>query len=133
MATHIVWVGLLMGGISIVTEAWAYETGHAHWQTMVFTVLCLSQMAHVLAIRSETESFFRQGALTNLPLFGAVFLTLGLQLATIYVPPLQSIFKTRTLSFPELITCLLLSSVVFWAVEIEKWYKRRNIQQNLLT
>ncbi len=133
MATHIVWVGLLMGGISILTEAWAYETGHAHWQTMVFTVLCLSQMAHVLAIRSETESFFTQGSLTNLPLFGAVFLTTVLQLATIYVPPLQSIFKTQALSFPELMTCLLLSSVVFWAVEIEKWYKRRNIQKNVRT
>ncbi len=129
MATHIIWVGLLMGGMSIFTQAWAYRTGHAHWQTMVFTVLCLSQMAHVLAIRSETESLFKLGARPNLPLLWSVVLTTGLQLATIYVPPLQVVFKTQALSLPELFACLALSSVVFWAVEIEKWCKRRGMRK----
>ncbi|MDQ7837929.1 MAG: cation-translocating P-type ATPase [Thermodesulfobacteriota bacterium] len=133
LGVHIIWVGLLMGFASIFTQAWSIRTGHAHWQTMVFTVLCLSQMGHVLAIRSETESIFKQGIFTNRPLLGAFLLTFGLQMATIYIPPLNGIFKTQALSFPELMACLLLSSVVFWAVEIEKWYKRRNIQQNLLT
>jgi len=45
---------------------------------MVFTVLCLSQMGHVLAIRSETESLFSQGLLSNRPLAGAFLLTLAL-------------------------------------------------------
>lgn len=133
LGIHIIWVGLLMGFASIFTQAWSIRTGHAHWQTMVFTVLCLSQMGHVLAIRSETESIFKQGIFTNRPLLGAFLLTLGLQLATVYVPPLHGIFKTQALSFPELIACLLLSSVVFCAVEIEKWYKRRNIQKNVRT
>ena len=44
MWQDIIWIGLLMGGVSIFTQAWAYHTGHAHWQTMVFTVLTLSQM-----------------------------------------------------------------------------------------
>ncbi len=52
---------------------------------MVFTVLCLSQLANVLAIRSERESLVAQGLLSNKPLLGAVILVFFLQLATAYV------------------------------------------------
>lgn len=125
MWQHILWVGLLMGGISLFSQGWAYHTGSAHWQSMVFTVLSLSQMGHVLAIRSERESLFGQGLFSNMPLLGAVLLTFGLQMAVLYVPTLQPIFKTEALSRDELLICLALSSVVFFAVEIEKWMRRR--------
>jgi len=105
-------------------QAWALSTGHAHWQTMVFTVLTLGQMAHVLAIRSETEALWRQGLLSNRPLLGAVLLTFGLQMATIYVPWLNPIFKTQPLSLGELALCLGASAVVWMAVEIEKAWRR---------
>ena len=125
LGIHIIWVGLLMGFVTLFTQAWAIGTEHAHWQTMVFTVLCLSQMGHVLAIRSETESLFTQGLFSNKPLLGAVVLTFLLQMATIYLPFLNPIFKTEPLNPFELLITLLLSSVVFIAVEIEKWVKRR--------
>jgi len=113
-----------MGGVSLLMQAWALKTGHAHWQTMVFTVLCLSQMGHVLAIRSDRESLFRQGLLSNIPLLGAFALTFVLQMATLYVPFLNPIFKTEPLSVWELTLTLAASSIVFFAVEIEKWRKR---------
>lgn len=125
LGIHIIWVGLLMGFVSIFTQAWAIKTGQAHWQTMVFTVLCLSQMGHVLAIRSERESFFSLGPYTNKPLWGAFALTFALQMATIYVPFLNPIFKTEPLTFSELMFTVALSSVVFFAVEIEKFVKRK--------
>ncbi len=124
LGAHIVWVGLLMGAVPIMTQAFFIERSPAHWQTMVFTVLCLSQMGHVLAIRSEKESFFRQGMLSNKPLLGAVLLTFGLQMATIYVPFLNPIFKTEPLPLKGLIITILLSTVVFLAVELEKAIKR---------
>jgi len=123
LGAHIIWVGLLMGAVSIGTQAWFIDH-QTHWQTMVFTVLCLSQMGHVLAIRSEQEAFFRQGALSNKPLFGAVLMTFALQMATIYVPFLNPIFKTVPLSAKELMITILLSAVVFLAVEVEKAFKR---------
>jgi len=49
MWQHILWVGLLMGGTTLLTQAWAYHSGSVHWQSMVFTVLTLSQLSHVLA------------------------------------------------------------------------------------
>jgi Ca2+-transporting ATPase len=124
LGAHIIWVGLLMGGVSILTQALFINSSQTHWQTMVFTVLCLSQMGHVLAVRSERDSFFKQGALSNKPLLGAVLLTLVLQMATIYVPALNPIFKTVPLTIGELFITLLLSTVVFVAVEVEKAVKR---------
>ena len=94
---------------------------------MVFTVLTLSQMGHVLAIRTEKESLFSVGVFSNPLLIFAVLLTFALQMATIYVPALNPIFKTQPLSIGELGLCLALSSVVFFAVEIEKWLVRRGL------
>ena len=125
MWQHILWVGLLMGGVTLLTQAWAIHVASAHWQSMVFTVLTLSQLGHVLAIRSERESLFSQGVLSNRLLIGALGLTFTLQMAVLYVPWLNPIFKTEPLSMGELAVCLALSSVVFFGVEIEKWLVRR--------
>ena len=84
-------------------------------------------MGHAMAIRSDWKSLFNQGIFGNKQLVGAVLLTLGLQMAVIYVPFLQDIFRTQSLTLIELLTCIGLSSIVFWAVESEKWVKRRSL------
>jgi Ca2+-transporting ATPase len=124
LGTHIVWVGLLMGAVTIATQAAFLNVDDASWRTMVFTVLALSQMGHVLAIRSERRSVFEQGLASNRPLLAAVVATFALQMATIYLPFLNPVFQTRPLSATELAVTLALSSVVFVAVEIEKAVKR---------
>jgi Ca2+-transporting ATPase len=124
MWQHIVWVGLLMGALCLLTQGVAIHMGW-HWQTMVFSVLTLSQLGHALAVRSERESLLSQGVRSNVPLLLAVVLTLALQLAIVYLPVLNTVFKTAPLDAIELIVCLLMSSVVFLAVEGEKWLIRR--------
>lgn len=126
---HILWVGLLMGAICIGTQGWAIHIGNEKWMTMVFTVLSISQMGHAMAVRSDWKSLFSQGVFGNKPLAGAVMLTLGLQMAVIYVPFLQDIFRTEALTIMELLICIGLSSIVFWAVEAEKWIKRRKLKK----
>jgi Ca2+-transporting ATPase len=125
LGSHAIWVGLLMAGIVLFLQAWSLKTEHVHWQTMVFTVLCLTQLGHVLAIRSEKESLFKMGLFSNKYLLGAVALTFILQMATIYVPFLNTIFKTEPLTLSELTITIVLSSGVFFAVEFEKLIKRR--------
>jgi Ca2+-transporting ATPase len=125
LGVHALWVGLLMAGLTLGTQAWFFHAGSAHWQTMAFTVLCLTQLAHVLAIRSERHSLVTQGLWSNTPLLGAVVLALALQLATIYVPVLRPVFKTEPLGPAELGWALAAAGVVFVAVEIEKWTMRR--------
>lgn len=123
LGIHILWVGLLMGGVCLGTQAWATHVGDPKWQTYVFTILCFSQMGHVLAIRSEYFYLFRQGIFSNLPLVGAVLLTFFLQIAILYIPALQEIFNVQSLTWKELVVCILLSSIVFHAVEMEKLFK----------
>lgn len=125
MWQHILGIGLLMGGLCLGVQAWALSNGNAHWQTMVFTVLTLSQMVHVMVIRSERESLWQLGLGSNLPLLGAVLLTFLLQMATIYVPFLNPIFKTEALSLAELGICLGAAAIVGAAVELEKAWRRR--------
>jgi P-type Ca2+ transporter type 2C len=122
---HVIWVGFLMASVTLATQASSYHTGRAHWQTMTFTVLALSQMGHVLAIRSERESLFRLGLLSNPALLVAVALTVLLQTGIIYLPGAASVFKTQALSPGELLACLAASAVVFLAVEAEKALIRR--------
>jgi len=125
LGIHAIWVGLLMAAIVLFVQAWSIKTGHAHWQTMVFSVLCLTQLGHVLAIRSERESLFRIGLFSNPYLLGAVLFSFIAQMATIYIPFLNPVFKTEPLTLNELLFTLALSSVVFFAVEIEKLIRRR--------
>jgi Ca2+-transporting ATPase len=128
MGRHILWVGVLMSLLSLGVGYWYWQTGDANWQTMVFATLTFSQMAHVLAIRSGRDSLFRIGLLSNTPLLGAVILTFVLQLAVIYVPFLQEFFNTLALPAGALALSLAVSSVVFWAVEVEKWLMRRSAE-----
>ncbi|MFA5353062.1 MAG: cation-translocating P-type ATPase [Thermodesulfovibrionales bacterium] len=122
---HAIWVGLFMAGVTLAVQAWHLSSGNGHWQTMVFSVLCLSQLGHVMAIRSERESLFSQGVFSNRPLLAAVFFSFLSQMAVIYVPALNSLFRTQPLSLPELAATLALSSLVFFAVEAEKLVRRR--------
>jgi Ca2+-transporting ATPase len=125
LGRHVAWVGLLMGLVSLGMGYWTWRAGWENWQTLVFTTLTLSQMGHALAVRSR-ESLFKVGLLSNKALLGAVLLTFVLQVAVVYVPFLQNLFKTDALSPGELLLSLVLSTVVFWGVEFEKWLMRRD-------
>lgn len=124
MWQHIMVVGLLIGGLSLAAQAWAYHSGSQNWQTVVFTVLTFCQLAQAMVIRSERESLFVIGVFSNLPLLGAVSLTVILQLMVIYDPILNQIFHTSPLTAIELTVCFALPMGVVIAIEAEKWLRR---------
>jgi Ca2+-transporting ATPase len=126
MAWHILGVGLLMAGVTLGMQYWAIHHSGSHWQTMAFSVLCFSQLGHVMAIRSDRDSVFKLGLFSNRPMVIALLITIGLQLMVIYVPFLNDIFHTEPLSLSELAITLVTSSIVFWAVEIEKIFKGKS-------
>jgi Ca2+-transporting ATPase len=121
---HILWAGLLIGGVSLAACAWALANG-VHPQTMTFTVLTFAQLAHVLAIRSERASLLALGIGSNRPLAGAVALGVLLQLALVYLPPMQAVFGTEPLPAAALAVAGALAVSVAVGVEIEKWAIRR--------
>ncbi|MXV38150.1 calcium-translocating P-type ATPase, PMCA-type [Flavobacteriaceae bacterium Ap0902] len=127
MGSAIIWIGIVMGFVALATQAGALYLENEKWQTMVFTVLCLSQMGNAMATRSEVKSLFQQGIFANKLLIAAVALTVTLQMLVIYVPFLQDIFNTQALTWEELLICFAISSLVFWFVEIRKYLKRRKL------
>lgn len=116
----IIWVGLLMGIVFLLTGYYFWANGWTNWQTMVFSTLAFSRMSLALAMRSERDFLFGKGFFANKPMLGAVVLTLVMQLAVIYIPWLQEVFETEDLSSQELLISLAISTVGFWAVEMQK-------------
>ncbi|MFP4101174.1 cation-translocating P-type ATPase [Coleofasciculus sp.] len=120
----IVWIGLLLGLVLLVVDYHYWFTGQAAWQTMVFSILAFSRIGLAQSMRSERESIFRLNLLSNKPLLGAVVLTFLLQLAVVYVPFLQDIFNTTGLSLYDLGISLAMSTIVIWAMELDKGLRR---------
>jgi Ca2+-transporting ATPase len=129
MIFHILFVGVLIGAATIAMQAWAIRSGILHWQTMAFNVLCLVQMGHIMAIRSEWQSLFKIGVFSNKPMIGALLVTFLLQLAVIYAPFMNDVFHTQPLSFFELCITIVASSIVFWLIEFKKWIARKRGSQ----
>ncbi|MGC3963516.1 MAG: cation-translocating P-type ATPase [Rhodocyclaceae bacterium] len=127
MWQSVVVMGSLTAALCLSVQAWAIHVGDAHWQTMVFTQLTLSQLALVMAIRVEWDSVFAQGVFRNRALLGAVLLSFLLQLATIYIPFLNPIFSTAPLNMAELSLCVGLSALVFLLAELEKLLMRHGL------
>jgi P-type Ca2+ transporter type 2C len=124
---HMIWVGMLMAGIALSLQSWAIRN-NLHWQTIVFNVMCLCQMGHVLAIRSENQSLFSIGIFSNKPLILAVLTAFLLQYIITYVPFFHPIFHTQSLSLEEFYIVGAASSLVFFAVESEKFIRRKRIK-----
>lgn len=123
---HTLWVGLLMGGLCLALQAWALHGdpgSTARAQTLVFTTLTFAQMAHLLAIRSEHDPLWR-GLGGNPPLLAAVGLTVVLQLAVVYLPALQAVFRTEALAPLDLALSVGAAAAVALAVEMEKAWRR---------
>jgi Ca2+-transporting ATPase len=120
MLTFILGMGAVMSLVSLGVGLFAYRMGNEAWQTLLFTTLIFSQLAVALEARSEQESLFRTGLLTNRSMVWAILSTVALQLAVIYVPFMQRIFDTQALASIELLVAFLASLSVLIVVEIWK-------------
>lgn len=138
LGAYMIRIGIVLAILAIALMSWSYGYAHANptaedpngdrWKTMVFTTLCIAQMGHALAIRSNSRLTIELNPFSNPFLLGAVFLTSLLQLALVYVPFMRSFFNTHYLSGSELGICLGVSALMFVWVELEKlayrWYAK---------
>ena len=108
----------------LVLGVWG-DANDRPWQTMIFTSLALLQLFNALALRSETDSLFTIGVTSNRPLLWTVIGTIALQIGIIYWEPTQQLLTVEALDSTELGLVLLASTGVFWAVETEKFIRRR--------
>ncbi|CAN1210279.1 cation-translocating P-type ATPase [Tumidithrix helvetica PCC 7403] len=132
LGSYMIRVGIVLAVFTIALMGWAYTYTHLNhngldperWKTMVFTTLCLAQMGHALAIRSNTQLTIELNPFSNPFVLASISLTTVLQLMLIYIPPLQRFFGTHFLSFTELSVCLGVSTLMFVWIEMEKLFIR---------
>lgn len=99
--------------------------GIARARTAAFIVLACSQLFHSFNCRNMTESLFKIGIFTNKKLILANLVSFSLQMAVVYIPFAQRIFKTEPLGMFDWVLVIVISSFPLWAMEIVKMFNRK--------
>jgi Ca2+-transporting ATPase len=93
-------------------------------RTAAFTTLVFAQLFNCFNARSETTSAFHH-LFVNRWLWGAIGLSVALQVAVIYVPFLHVAFSTTPLTWQQWLVCTAMASSVLWVSELRKLIERR--------
>ena len=129
--TRRMWAGIFFNGIVIAAGTllvlYASLRGRqphvpgamGYAQTMAFNTLILFQLFNVFNARSDEQSAFRS-LFRNRWLWGAVGVSLAMQMAVIYMPFLQKAFSTVSLSLSDWLYCTVVASSVLWLCELSK-------------
>ncbi len=106
--------------LAFVLVLFVEKEGIGRARTAAFIVLACSQLFHSFNCRSMTESLFKIGVFTNKNLILATVVSFTLQMAVVYVPFLQNVFKTEPLGLFDIALVIIISSLPLWAMEIWK-------------
>lgn len=124
------WQGLVMtlGALFIYFSAPIFFSDQSHIsQTMVFTTLVITQLLHTYNFRFNDRGIFRKDIFDNKYLNLAVVLSILLQVAIIYIPWLQDIFKTTSLTLENWLLIAVSSIIPVLIINLinEVIYKKR--------
>ena len=113
---RLAWQGLMVGGLTLA----AYFLGltrlsrpgleGAAANTMAFATLTMCQLFHAFNVRSEEQSLFRMGPLSNPAMVRAFVTGMLLQLAVLLLPPLQGVFSVLPMDGRQWLAVLLLAA-----------------------
>ncbi len=121
---------LMAGTAAAVTFGWFAWRLHqgvdlAQVRTEVFTLVAFSQWFNVLNCQSSSASALGARILRNRWLLGGLLVSIVLQAAVLYAPPMQALFHTVPLPLAVLVPLVVLASVVLWAEEARKLWVRK--------
>lgn len=134
----IVYIGIIMAAVTLIgmdmhltgglftdrsVDAMGHDAQMVEARTMGFTILVFAQLFNALASRSHLQSAF-VGLFSNKWLWGAIGLSIVLQLLVIYVPFLNTAFGTTPLPPMAWLECIGLAFFVLVASEIRKVFLR---------
>jgi P-type Ca2+ transporter type 2C len=116
-------LGLLIALQSLGVIYWALNEGISllKIQSLIFTLVVISLMFNAFNWRSEKYSVFSLGVFTNRSLIYAVLSTVLLQLAVLYIPFLQTAFRTVPLSLSDWVMIIPLASTTLITMELAKY------------
>jgi Ca2+-transporting ATPase len=126
MQLGVVFVGLVMAVVTLLVLDIGLPGGLVQGsdslteaRTMAFTTLVLAQLFNCFNARSDRVSAFHH-FFTNRVLWGAIALSLVLQVAVVYIPLLNDAFDTTPIAWRDWLLCAGLASMVLWADEARK-------------
>jgi Ca2+-transporting ATPase len=93
-------------------------------RTVAVTTMVFFQFFQAWNSRSETKSIFQISPLSNPLIVYGLMASFLAQLASIYVPALQWVFKTESLTAIEWMKIAAMSFTVIVVVELDKWIRR---------
>ncbi|GJQ48062.1 MAG: cation-translocating P-type ATPase [Candidatus Kuenenia stuttgartiensis] len=93
-------------------------------RTIAFCVMVVSQLFHSFNCRNARRSLFEIGVFTNNKLLLAAGISLAIQVAIVYTPFFEDIFRVRPLELIDWITVFGFSSLTFIIMEVVKYGKR---------
>jgi Ca2+-transporting ATPase len=96
-------------------------------RTAALTTMVFFQFYQALNCRSEIKSIFSMSPMSNPFLFYSMVAAFFAQLAVLYVPALQWIFRTVPLTMTEWLEIVLVTLTIIIAVELDKWIRRRKL------
>jgi Ca2+-transporting ATPase len=119
-------VGLIISAGVIFNFVSALEDGVSleRARTIAVTTMVLFQFFQAWNSRSELQSVFTISPLSNPFLFYSMVAAFLAQIAVIYVPALQWVFRTESLAWGEWAKILIVSLTVVIAVEVDKAIRR---------
>jgi len=128
---QIVWQGALItvGALVLflgVRFGWFIVDNAQHAQTMLFTTIVLTQLLHSFSFRSETRSVFSLESFKNKWLLAAFGGSMALHMLVIYVPFMQSVFKTQPLGLKDWVAVIVAALVPVVLIDITKLLVARN-------
>jgi Ca2+-transporting ATPase len=123
--TILVGAVITSGVIFTFTQALKAGASLEHARTVAVTTMVFFQFFQAWNSRSETESVFSINPFSNPILFYSMIAAFFAQLAVLYAPPLQWVFRTVPLSWQDWIKIIAVSSLVLLAVELDKWLRKR--------
>ena len=119
LVISIIFLGALMAAISFIVFYYYQSVAPEKSFTAVFTLFVFLQLANSLNCRSGKHSIFTR-FFGNPYLFAAIIISAALQLAIIYVLPLQEVFKTVPLGAQDIAFLAGAASVLIVAEEMKK-------------
>lgn len=97
------------------------DLARAEAQTIAVTTIILFQMLYLLNCRSLTQTILRIGLFSNRWVYIGILVTLGLQLAFVYLAPLNRLFHTEPLDASDWVLAGAVAVAGFFVISLEKW------------
>lgn len=126
---------MAIGSIFVFTKF--YEVDFVRASTMTLCVLAVFQWFNAWNVRSEHQSIFSSRFFANPYLIGATVVVALLQIAAVYVPFMQTLLHTTSLSFNDILLVIGVSLTIIVVEELRKYiyrtsaWKIQNIQTNV--